>query len=451
MFGKVAVFGLGYVGLTTALALDAAKIRVVGYDIDNDKLDKLKNKELYIHEPNLEPLIEMHNISVTNDINVALQDDVKIALVCVGTPSRNDGSINLEYVFNCMEEIATSLINRDKGLLIILKSTVLPGTSEKCIAILEKISGKYHGQDFSFVMSPEFLREGSALSDTINPDKIVIGFKHDSEWDATVELYVQMLIGHDKEPNYDIFVGCNYVNAEFVKYANNAYLATKISFMNDLANLCEEVPGADIKMIEKALGMDHRISPYFLKAGLGYGGSCFPKDVDALIHLFENAGIESTLLQEVQGVNLSQRNWPEYIIRSVFANTFSNLRVGVLGLAFKPDTDDMRESPAIDIIHNLHIRGADIIAHDPEAVENAKKVLPPITYADDIYDVLSGADCVIVATDWKEYTHIIPRTFKKLMKRPVVIDGRRIYNPQAMLKAGIEYYGVGFGKLDETY
>lgn len=450
MFGRIAVFGLGYVGLTTALALDAGEMRVVGYDIDRDKLDKLKRGELYIYEPRLEDLIKKHNILVTDDLNIALQDDVKIALVCVGTPPYDDGSINLEYVFDCMRDIATGLADRDEWLLIILKSTVIPGTSEKCIALLEQVSGKRHGHDFGFVMSPEFLREGSALSDTFNPGKIVIGYKYKSEWDMAAEFYEQMLMGHEKEPDYDIFIDCNYVNAEFIKYVNNAYLATKISFMNDIASLCENVSGADIKVIENALGMDYRISPHFLKAGLGYGGSCFPKDVQALVRFSESVGSDSTLLQEVRAVNLSQRSWPEYIIRSVYGG-FSNLRIGVLGLAFKPNTDDMRDAPSIEIIRNLDIRGAEIIAHDPEAVENAKKVLPPIAYADDVHDVLRGSDCVILVTDWEEYTYIAPSTFKKLMKRPVVIDGRRIYDPQEMVAAGIEYYGVGYGILDDTY
>ncbi len=459
MFGKVAVFGLGYVGLTTALALDAANIRVVGYDIDHDKLDKLKNGELCMYEPGLENLVKNHNILVTSNPNVALQDDVKIVLVCVGTPSYDDGSINLEYVFNCMEDIAIGLADREESLLIILKSTVLPGTSEECINVLEQFSDKRHGQGFGFVMSPEFLREGSALNDTINPDKIVIGFKYDAEREMATELYEQMLRGHDREPNYDIFVDCNYMNAEFIKYANNACLATKISFMNDMATLCESVPGADIKVIEKALGMDYRISPHFLSAGLGYGGSCFPKDVQALIRFAENIGMDPILLHEIQGINLSQRDWPEYIIRSIYRNEteyddddhsgdLSHLRVAVLGLAFKPNTDDMRDAPSVEIIRNLTMRGADIIVHDPEAMENAGKALfTTVTYADDIYEALTGADCVIVVTEWKEYTYIKPATFKKLMRRPVVIDGRRIYDPQEMLGAGIEYYGVGFGKL----
>ena len=462
MFGKVAVFGMGYVGLTMALALDACKMRVIGYDIDNDKLDKLKKRELYIYEPGLEDLIKNHTISVTDDPNVALQDDVKIALVCVGTPSCDDGSINLEYVFNCMRDIATGLSERGEWLLIILKSTVVPGTSEKCIALLEHVSGKRHGHDFGFVMSPEFLREGSALSDTVNPDKIVIGFKYESEWDMAAEFYEQMLMGHNKEPDYDIFVDCNYVNAELIKYTNNAYLATKISFMNDMASLCEEVPGADIKVIEKALGMDYRISPHFLKAGLGYGGSCFPKDVQALVRFSEDAGADLMLLPDVQGINMAQRDWPEYIIRNVYREeigydeggvlqSFSNLRIGVLGLAFKPNTDDMRNAPSIEIIRNLDIRGADIVVHDPEAAEAAREVLPTVTYADDVYVVIDGADCVIIVTDWEEYTYITPATFKKLMRRPVVIDGRRIYDPEKMIKAGIEYYGVGYGKTDATY
>jgi len=462
MFGRIAVFGLGYVGLTTALALDAGEMRVVGYDIDRDKLDKLKRGELYIYEPCLEDLIKKHNILVTDDLNIALQDDVKIALVCVGTPPYDDGSINLEYVFNCMKDIATNLDNRDEWLLIILKSTVIPGTSEKCIALLEHSSGKRHGHDFGFVMSPEFLREGSALSDTVNPDKIVIGFKYESEWDMAAEFYEQMLLGHNKEPDYDIFVDCNYVNAEFIKYTNNAYLATKISFMNDMASLCEEVPGADIKVIEKALGMDYRISPHFLKAGLGYGGSCFPKDVRALVRFSEDVGADLMLLPDVRGINMAQRDWPEYIIRHVYREeigydeegvlqNFSDLRIGVLGLAFKPNTDDMRNAPSIEIIRNLDIRGADIIVHDPEAGEAVREVLPTVTYADDVYAVLDGADCVIVVTDWKEYTYITPATFKKLMRRPVVIDGRRIYDPEKMIKAGIEYYGVGYGKTDATY
>ena len=229
-----------------------------------------------------------------------------------------------------------------------------------------------------------------------------------------------------------------------------------------MASLCEEVPGADIKVIEKALGMDYRISPHFLKAGLGYGGSCFPKDVQALVRFSEDAGADLMLLPDVQGINMAQRDWPEYIIRNVYREeigydeggvlqSFSNLRIGVLGLAFKPNTDDMRNAPSIEIIRNLDIRGADIVVHDPEAAEAAREVLPTVTYADDVYVVIDGVDCVIIVTDWEEYTYITPATFKKLMRRPVVIDGRRIYDPEKMIKAGIEYYGVGYGKTDATY
>jgi UDPglucose 6-dehydrogenase len=292
-------------------------------------------------------------------------------------------------------------------------------------------------------MSPEFLREGSAVEDTIHPDKIVVGFKYDFELHLAIDFYG--FIHHLAE-----FVSTNYVNAELIKYANNAFLATKISYINEIANICEYIPGSDVTVVARAIGMDSRIGSKFLNAGLGYGGSCFPKDVSALIQAGNLYGIDSTFLAEVQGVNLAQRDWPLHIIRTRFGEDFENynLTVAVLGLAFKPDTDDIRDTPAKEIIDMLVRKTEQIRVYDPIV-----KVWPysRVTMCESAVEALTDADVAIVVTEWDEFKHFGAETFIMTMATPVVLDGRRIYDPMKMIKSGVEYYGIGYGNINGTY
>lgn len=449
---RVAVIGLGYVGLTTALIMDGAGYSVVGCDIIDKKLDDINEHKMPFYEPGLEAYMANHNIVTTTNIITAVKD-ADVVLVTVGTPSTENGGINLQYVFEAMKDIARGLDGEEKEptKLIILKSTCIPGTSEKCINILERYSGLQHGHHFGFVMSPEFLREGSAVEDTLNPDKVVVGFKYDFEFHRAIEFYefVPHVDGFDpmKDNNVGQYVFTNYVNAELIKYANNAFLATKISYINEIANICEYIPGSDVTVVARAIGMDSRIGPKFLNAGLGYGGSCFPKDVSALIQAGNLYGIDSTFLSEVQAVNLSQRDWPIHMIRWRFGEGIKNLTVAILGLAFKPNTDDIRDAPSMEIIASLIRQGiTDIKAYDPIV-----KTFPGVAIYKTAEEALEGADCALIVTDWDEFKAFTAETFINLMTSPIILDGRRIYDPMKMIKKGVEYYGVGFGNLNGEY
>jgi UDPglucose 6-dehydrogenase len=441
---KVAVIGLGYVGLTTALLMDGAGYVVTGCDISDDRVESVIRHEMPFYEPGLDVYMKNHNIICTTSISEAVEYADTI-LVTVGTPQTENGGINLQYVFEAMKSIAIALDGDESHTkLIMLKSTCIPGTSEKCIDILERYSGLQHGHHFGFVMSPEFLREGSAVEDTLHPDKIVVGFKYDFEFHLAIEFYE--FVPH----TLDRFIFTNYVNAELIKYANNAFLATKISYINEIANICEYIPGSDVTVVARAIGMDSRIGPKFLNAGLGYGGSCFPKDVSALIQAGNLYGIDSTFLAEVQGVNLAQRDWPLHIIRTRFGEDFENynLTVAVLGLAFKPDTDDIRDTPAKEIIDMLVRKTEQIRVYDPIV-----KVWPysRVTMCESAVEALTDADVAIVVTEWDEFKHFGAETFIMTMATPVVLDGRRIYDPMKMIKSGVEYYGIGYGNINGTY
>lgn len=435
---KVAVIGLGYVGLTTALLMDKAGYEVTGCDISQERLDSIWMHKMPFHEPGLDEYMQDHDMFVSNDIEMTIKN-ADVILVTVGTPSNNDGSINLQYVFDAMKEIGRHL-DSQKVQLVMLKSTCVPRTSEACIILLEQYSGLNHGHHFGFVMSPEFLREGSAVEDTLHPDKVVIGFKYDFEGELAMDFYAGFLSNWGLP---DILAMTNYINAEFIKYTNNAFLATKISFINEIATICEQNPGADVTTIARAIGMDKRIGPHFLNAGLGYGGSCFPKDVSALINVAENAEVEPAILKEVHATNISQRHWPIEKIRERFGEGMHDIKVAVLGMAFKPNTDDVRDSPAYDIVDILEQYDVIVNIYDP-IVKHCEGL--DSKFCESVDEALTGADCVIIATEWDEFKTITPETFIKLMKRPIVLDGRRIYNPMKMIKAGIEYYGIGFGR-----
>jgi UDPglucose 6-dehydrogenase len=447
---NVTVIGLGYVGLTNALEFDQQlNWNVRGIDIDENKIQALREGNIFIHEPGLAELASNHRIELSSSYNNEIRDFTDIIVVCVGTPFV-EGEVKLDYVWDAMRSIGIRLSEIElKRRVIILKSTVPPGTSQKCIEILEDMSGLVHGEDFGFVMSPEFLQEGSALTNIHHPDKIVIG--HKFKWEA------ERVEGFMKTPLavFPPIIKTSYVNAEFIKYANNAFLATKISFINEMATLCELIPGADVKVLAEAIGHDDRISERFLRAGLGYGGSCFSKDIDTIVKWGQTRGHDATFLSEVQAVNGSQRDWPVQIILNTFSQSdeeapLKSLRVAMLGATFKPNTNDMRDAPSADIIDQLDHLGARVILYDPTIQDNADlKTATSAWYSvivrDNIIKTLDGAHCAVLVTEWPEFGALTPDTFNKYLINPIVIDGRRMYDPEDMKRKGIKYYGVGYG------
>jgi len=452
----ILIIGLGYVGLTKAVHF-AQNNNIYGYDVDKNKsFPDPETGKLWIKEPLLEELYEKaynedHIYSYSLDHSVELTD---VAFVCVGTPAGDNGEVILDYVYQAMSDLGRAIAKSKKeNYLVILKSTVTPGTSEKCIKTLEQTSGLVHGEGLMFTMVPEFLQEGKALAGLAFPDKIVIGHKYKKEFNMTRDLYLNSLSSVAQQEAY-IFP-CNYVNAEFIKYANNSMLATKISFINEFANFCEAVEGADINVISKAIGMDHRIAPNFLQAGLGFGGSCFGKDVDAIREFADRNGLDSTFLSEVLSINYSQRDWAVSTAKSAMNTHVKHnhrRRVAILGLAFKPNTDDLRDAPAVDIIKQflLYPKEYQVIVHDPvvKKMDIINLTSWDVTYQDDVANTIRNADCVILCTDWDEYKNISPEEFERELRTPIVIDGRRIYKPQNMLYNNIDYYGVGYGRFD---
>lgn len=433
---KVAFIGMGYVGLTTSLAFDSKGFSVRYFDIDSDKMEKIKNHKTYIFESGIDVLMGKHKMEPMKDV----QDigDADWIFICVGTPEKEDGHADTKYVFDVISQISKLPKSNYK---IVLKSTCPPGTSEKCIRMIEDLTGWKNGIDFVFYFSPEFLREGTALKDTFNPDKIVIGTVSGRHW-SLESLYHKVL---DK---YSTVINTNYVNAEIVKYANNAFLATKISFINQIAVLCECYPGADVYKIADAIGEDNRIGRAFLNAGIGFGGSCFPKDVTELNTTLIDNELPNYMIEATLQMNDAQGNWAVSILRNYHYKQFFEKhsykpKVVVLGIAFKPNTDDIRYSKGVEVIEQLRKEGIHVEYYDPVAIfdDGQSKIV-------NSEDCLKNADAAIICTEWEEFKQIKPEDFKYKMRTPIVIDGRRIYDPIAMIKAGIKYYGVGFGNYD---
>jgi UDPglucose 6-dehydrogenase len=359
----------------------------------------------------------------------------------VGTPTNPDGTVNLEFVEETSKEIGQALQQKKSEHLVVVKSTVPPGTTEKIVkANIEKYSRKKCGKHFLLCFNPEFLREGKAIYDTERPDYIVIGGYNKKSTEALENLYKDF---HKKE--LPPIVKTNMPTAELIKYANNAFLATKISFINTMANICEKIPGVDVTKVAEAIGNDHRINPYFLNAGLGWGGSCFPKDVKALIAYSRKLGYAPTVVQATQKANQDQ---VEFTIQKVKneLKTLKGKRIAILGLSFKPDTDDMREARSLKIIDRLLKQRAVVRAYDPMAMPKAKEILKKrIGYASSAIGCLKKADCAIVVTEWEEFRKLAPEDFVQNMRKPILIDGRRIYSPEKFSKQ-LRYVAIGLGK-----
>jgi len=441
---KISFLGMGYVGLCTAVCFANQGFKTTVSTKDPEKIKMVKNGMPPFYEPQLEGLlkkaIKTKNLTaVIGRKQAILETDT--SFITVGTPSQPDGSVDLRFVEEAAKEIGEALKEKESSHLIVVKSTVPPGTTENLVKKnIEKQSGKTCGKHFQLCFNPEFLREGNAVYDTLNPDYIVIG-EYDKKSGDTLEQLYKQFYGKNTPP----IVRTNLPTAELVKYANNTFLATKISFINTFANVCEKIPGADITKIAEAIGKDHRINPYFLNAGLGWGGSCFPKDLKAFIAYSKKLGYNPNLVQATQRANEDQIKFTVQKAKNEL-KTLKGRKIAILGLAFKPDTDDMREARSVKIINQLLKQGAKVTTYDPMATSNAKKILKArVNYASSAIECLKNADCAILVTEWKEFKKLEPEDFTLNMRKPILIDGRRIYNPEKFSKK-LRYVAIGLGE-----
>lgn len=421
----IAIFGTGYVGLVTGVCLSELGHNVICVDVDPEKIKKLKSGKATIYEPGLDDLLKknLSRLTFTTDGPGAI-DKSKIIFIAVGTPSNPDGSANLKYVEEVAQELGKNL-KTDK--IIVIKSTVPVGTE----GMVSEIIRKFYKGKFTVVSNPEFLREGCAISDFMHPDRIVIGTNDHEALDEMTKLY---------EPLNAPMVHTDIRSSELIKYASNAFLATKISFINEMANLADKF-GANVEFIAKGMGYDKRIGFEFLKAGLGYGGSCFPKDVKELIHTAHIAGMDMKILEAVDQTNSKQKLIPLTKLKAKIK--LKGAAVAILGLAFKPDTDDLREASSIAIIDALLYEGAKIRAWDPVAKEACKKIYPDINYTDTPGEALKDADAAVIITEWEQLRDLDCKKVKKLMKNALIIDGRNVLDKARAQEAGIEYFGIG--------
>lgn len=423
---NLAVIGAGYVGLVTSAVFAKFNHKVWLVDIDKKRIKNLKKGKISFYEPGLEKLIKKNTAKLvfTTDYHEAIPQ-AEIIFICVGTPNK-DGEIDLSYVCSAVESVAKNL---QKPAIVVVKSTVPPGVNKELKKRMEKLTKI----KFDFASVPEFLREGKALEDTLHPYRVVIGAEKKSVANKLLELHRK--IGGKR-------LICDSASAQLIKYASNAYLPTKISFANAISVLCDKF-GADVNKVMEGMGMDERIGPAFLGAGLGYGGSCFPKDVKALIKLARKASYDFQILKAIQKANQAQIDYFLKKIVRLCGGSIKGKRIAVLGLAFKPETSDMREARSIYVIRGLKRRRAKIRACDPVAILEAKKILSGVRFFADPYQALKGADALLLVTEWDEYKKLDFKKIKKLMRSPVVVDGRNIYNRKRLEKLGFIYEGLG--------
>ena len=437
---KITVIGTGYVGLVSGTCLAEMGNHVVCLDVDAAKIRILQEGGIPIHEPGLQEMVTRNRaagrLQFTTDI-VAAVNHGTLQFIGVGTPPDEDGSADLQYVLEAARNVGRHMTDYK---VIIDKSTVPVGTGSRVkAAVAEELARRGVNVDFSVVSNPEFLKEGAAIEDFMKPDRIVVGAEDDRAILLMRALYSPFIRNHDRLLVMDI------KSAEFTKYAANSMLATRISFMNELALLADKV-GVDIELVRKGIGSDPRIGYHFLYAGAGYGGSCFPKDVKALVKTARGAGVELQVLQAVESANERQKHVLVDKVVARFGEDLTGRRFGVWGLAFKPNTDDMREAPSRVIITELVRRGASICAYDPVAMPEAQRSLegvPRLTYATSQAQALEGADALVIITEWKEFKSPDFDAMKAALKQPVVIDGRNLYEPSLMAELGIEYSGIG--------
>jgi UDPglucose 6-dehydrogenase len=439
MLKTVSIIGMGFVGLTTSAVFAQKNLTVYGIDNDDKKIRQLKAGKTPFFEPSLDVLVEKSvssgNFIPTTDLKRSVNDS-ELVFICVGTPMKSDGSVNLEYIKAVSRQIGGAIGESPNYHVISVKSTVPPGTTENIvIRTIEKTSGKVCGKDFDITVTPEFLREGSAVVDTQNPHLVVIGSNSSKAAKIVRDFFIHVYGKRIK------ILETNIVSAELIKYANNSFLATKISFINTIANICNRIPGADIDVIAKAIGSDPRIGSQFLVAGPGYGGSCFPKDVSGFIQYCNDLGYDPVLLKATDTVNKKQ----VHVIMDLLKQNLGKVdgkAITILGTAFKKDTDDIRESVSIKLIYELEKHKARICVHDPMALGNTKMLLGnKVRYSSSLREAVRGADCIILMTDWDEYRSIDENMVSALAKCCLIIDSRRILNIKRPEK--IRYIALG--------
>src|SRR5512139_1871406 len=430
---QICVIGVGYVGLVTAACSADLGNRVIALDVDEKRVENLKKGIMPIYEPGLEELVMRNVNSGRINFTISYAEALKgaeFAFIAVGTPEGVDGAADLQYVQSAATSIAK---NMTAPLIIINKSTVPIGTGDWVADIVKSAQPK--PIDFSVVSCPEFLREGSAIGDFMNPHRTVIG---------SLERDAANKVAHLHLPLRAPIVITDLRTAEMIKYASNAFLATKISFINEIADICEAL-GADVKEVAPGMGYDARIGRHFLDAGLGWGGSCFPKDVLALAYMAEEKGLDPRILNTVMEVNYERRKTAVEHVKSMLGGSLKGKTIGVLGLAFKPNTDDMRDAPSIDITNDLSTEGAAVRTYDPVAMDVARGILPAVEMFNDPYEMAKGCDALMVVTEWNEFKQLDLEKLKGLLKSPVIFDGRNIYDPTIMKNMGFTYRGVGRG------
>ena len=431
---RICVIGTGYVGLVTGACFADLGNTVTCLDVDEKRINKLKEGLMPIYEPGLEQIVEQNvrhgRLTFTTDYPEALKN-ADFAFIAVGTPSGVDGEADLQYVRQAAESVADLV---EWPIVVVNKSTVPVGTGDW---VADIITRRRNGRplEFSVVSNPEFLREGSAINDFMVPDRVVLGSLHHEAAEKVARLYASL--------RCPILI-TDLRTAEMVKYASNAFLATRISFINEIANICEEL-GADVNQVARGMGLDKRIGPSFLDAGLGWGGSCFPKDVKALAHMAVLHGTHPQLLQAVMDINRNQRRRVVVKLRRALG-TLDQKVIGVLGLSFKPNTDDIREAPALEVIHLLENEGATIRAYDPQAMSAAAVVLPRVRLCETAYEVAEGADSLLLATEWNEFKQLDFNIIYQSMRTPVIMDSRNLWDGDQLRALGFTYFSVGRGQ-----
>lgn len=435
---KIAVVGTGYVGLVTGTCLAEVGTNVTCVDIDKKKIEGLKSGVMPIYEPGLEPMVTRNykkgKLHFSTDITSAIKD-ADVAFIAVGTPPGEDGSADLQYVLKVASQIGA---NMNSYGVVVTKSTVPVGTAEKVrAAVQEQLDARGVDVDFDISSNPEFLKEGAAIDDFMKPDRIVVGVDTAKAEETMGKLYKPFIMnGHP-------LIFMDIPSAEMTKYAANSMLATRISFMNDIANLCE-IMGADVNAVRKGIGSDPRIGSRFIYAGIGYGGSCFPKDVKALIETGKQNNYRMRILEAVEDVNESQKSVLFNKLTSSLGTDLSGKTFAMWGLSFKPNTDDMREAPSLVLIDKINAAGGKVVAYDPVAMPETKHMIGDIiTYVDEPYQALDGADALLLVTEWSEFKLLDFDEVTKRLKNKLIFDGRNIYDRKEMAEMGYEYYSIG--------
>ncbi|OXS54392.1 UDPglucose 6-dehydrogenase [Bacillus sp. V-88] len=427
---NICVIGTGYVGLVSGVCFSDAGNKVTCLDIDAQKVENLKNGIIPIYEPGLTELVEKNinegRLFFTTDYAEGMSD-ADLVIIAVGTPPKENGEANLQYIEAAARSIAEHL---NDYKVIVTKSTVPVGTGAMIKGVIKEVVGH---DEFDVASNPEFLREGSAIHDTVNMERAVIGVESEKAEAILKELHA---------PFTKNIVVTNIETSEMIKYASNAFLATKISFINEVANVCELV-GADVTKVAEGMGYDPRIGPQFLNAGIGYGGSCFPKDTSALVKIADQVGYDFKIVKDVEAVNGLQRFKVVDKLVEAFNGDLKDKKIAVLGLAFKPNTDDMRDAPSVDVIPKLQELGADILAYDRIAEKNAKALIPNLRTGDDLYEVIQNSDAILILTEWDEVRELDLEKVSTLVESKVIVDGRNIFDPAHMEENGFYYASIG--------